>query len=227
MLAGGEAVYAFPSSGYWIDIGNPEKYSQLNFDLLSGKGGQYGFKCGDEIIIGHGSRIHPTARLKGPLLVGDNCHIGKEVIITGPSVIGPECRIEDAATVSASVIWQRMTVGSGCRLISSIAASGCNMQPGSEANRAVLGDNVTISRGYKLEPGTRVEPGKTMGSTRRPRWTARPRWKRRSRPTKSSRPPPSRYTTRNSGQLSAINLRGATAWSSLLVFIFLSLDGRG
>jgi mannose-1-phosphate guanylyltransferase len=160
MLAGGDAVYAFPSSGYWIDIGNPEKYSQLNFDLLSGKGGQYGFNHGDEIIIGRGSRIHPTAILKGPLLVGDNCTFGKEVVITGPSVIGQDCRIEDAATIYASVIWQRVTIGNGCRFISSIAASGCQLQAGSEANRAVLGDNVTISGGYKLEPGTRVEPGK-------------------------------------------------------------------
>jgi NDP-sugar pyrophosphorylase family protein len=32
MLEAGGAIYAFQSSGYWIDIGNPEKYSQLNFD---------------------------------------------------------------------------------------------------------------------------------------------------------------------------------------------------
>jgi mannose-1-phosphate guanylyltransferase len=159
MLEGGDAVYAFPSQGYWIDIGNPAKYSQLNFDLLSGKGGQYGFNHGDEIIIGRGSHIHPTARLKGPLLVGDNCTIGKEVIITGPSVIGQECRIEDAALVSTSVIWQKVTVGSGCRFISSIAASGCQIEAGSEVNRAVLGDNVTISRGHVLPPGARVAPG--------------------------------------------------------------------
>jgi len=163
MLTGGEAVYAFPTSEYWIDIGNPEKYSQLNFDLLSGKGGQYGFNHGDEIIIGRGSYIHPTARLKGPLLVGDNCTFGKEVVITGPSVIGPDCCIEDGATISASVIWQRVTIGNGCRFISSIAAGGCQLQAGSEANWAVLGDNVTIAGGYKLEPGARVEPGKVMG----------------------------------------------------------------
>ena len=162
MLARGDAVYAFPSSGYWIDIGNPEKYSQLNFDLLSGKGGQYGFNHGHEIIIGRGSHIHPTARFKGPLLVGDNCTIGKGVVITGPSVIGQECRIEDGAVVSNSVIWQKVTIGSGCRFISSIAAGGCQLQAGSKANRAVLGDSVTISSGYKLETGARVEPDKIM-----------------------------------------------------------------
>ena len=162
MLAGGDKVYAFSSPGYWIDIGNPEKYSQLNFDLLSGRSGQYGFKRGDEIIIGRGSHIHPTARLKGPLLLGDNCVIGQEASIAGPTVVGPECRIEDAAVVSACIIWQDVAIGNGCRVISSIIAGGCRLLPGSEADRAVLGDNVTISSGYKLEPGARVEPGSIL-----------------------------------------------------------------
>jgi mannose-1-phosphate guanylyltransferase len=163
MLAAGERVFAFPSDGYWIDIGHPEKYSQLNFDLLSGKGGQYGFNRGNEVILGRGSHIHPTASLMGPLLVGDNCSIGEEVIITGPAVIGPECRIADAANVSASIIWQGVTVGKGCRLEDSIVAGGCVMQPGSQALRAVLGDHVTLANGYTLAPGTRVDPGETMG----------------------------------------------------------------
>jgi mannose-1-phosphate guanylyltransferase len=162
MLATGERVYAFPSTGYWIDIGNPEKYSQLNFDLLCGKGGQYGFSHGHEIVVGCGSHIHPTARLEGPLLLGDNCYIGQEVSIKGPSVIGPECRIEKAAAISDSIIWQGVTIGRDCRVIFSILAGGTRMLPGSAAERAVLGYNVTVSSGYKLEPGVRVEPGKTL-----------------------------------------------------------------
>jgi mannose-1-phosphate guanylyltransferase len=163
MLAAGERVYAFPSTGYWIDIGNPEKYSQLNFDLLCGKGGQYGFTHGHEIILGCGSHIHPNARLEGPLLLGDNCNIGKDVTIEGPAVIGPRCHIEDAAVISDSIIWEDVVIGRDCRVISSIIARGTLMLPGSEAERAVLGDHVTLSQSYKLEPGARVEPGKILG----------------------------------------------------------------
>ncbi len=163
MLKAGEAVFAFPSSGYWIDIGNPEKYKQLNFDLLSGKGGQYGFNRGDQIALGHGSHIHPTARLKGPLMVGDNCTIGKDVIITGPTIIGPDCRIEAGATISDSILWQKVTIGGGCSFISSIAARGCRLEESSQAHGAVLGDNVTVSQGYVLKPGESVEPGVTKG----------------------------------------------------------------
>ncbi len=163
MLEAGDAVYAYQSPGYWIDIGNPEKYSQLNFDLLSGKGGQHGFDCGHDIVIGRSSHIHPTARLEGPLLVGDNCYIGSEVVITGPSVIGMGCRIEATAAISASILWQNVTVGGGCRLKSSIIANGCNLQPGSSVSQSVLGDNVIVSQGYSLEPGKRIDPGETVG----------------------------------------------------------------
>ncbi len=163
MLTAGDAVYAFPSNDYWIDIGNPEKYRQLNFDLLSGKGGQYGFNRGNQIIFGHGSHIHPTARLKGPLMVGDNCVIEKEVIITGPAIIGPDCRIEAGATISDSILWQKVTIGEGCNFISSIAAGRCQLKTGSEGQGVVLGDNVTVSPGYKLKPGECVEPGITKG----------------------------------------------------------------
>ena len=146
-----------------IAIGNPEKYKQLNFDLLSGKGGQYGFNRGDQIALGHGSHIHPTARLKGPLMVGDNCTIGKDVIITGPTIIGPDCRIEAGATISDSILWQKVTIGGGCSFISSIAARGCRLEESSQAHGAVLGDNVTVSQGYVLKPGESVEPGVTKG----------------------------------------------------------------
>lgn len=96
------------------------------------------------------------------MLIGDNCNIGKDVRIEGPTVIGPECRIEDAAIISGSILWGDVVIGYGCRVMSSIIAGGSRMQPGSEAERAVLGHNVTLSNGFKLEPGARVEPGKTL-----------------------------------------------------------------
>ena len=163
LLAHREPVYAYAYAGYWIDIGSPEKYCQINHDLLSGKGGQHGFPRGDEVIIEAGSQIHPTASLIGPVLVGGNCHIGKGVTITGPSVIGPRCRIEDGATIIQSIIWQDVIIGSTCRVVSSIVANGCRLQAGCEANGAVIGDNVSMSRGYKLEPGMRVDPGEKRG----------------------------------------------------------------
>jgi mannose-1-phosphate guanylyltransferase len=37
LLRNGSPVYAYPSSAYWMDIGKPENYFQLHYDLLNGK----------------------------------------------------------------------------------------------------------------------------------------------------------------------------------------------
>ena len=163
MLANDDSVYAFPSEDYWIDIGNPEKYRQLNFDLLSGNGDQSSLHNSEKIVIGRNCQIHPTAKLESPVLIGDNCVVNSNVIITGPTVIGERCRIEEAATISDSVIWQGVTISSGCRVDSSIAAEGCVFLPNCEVRQAVLGDHVTILQNHNLTSGSIVEPGQTIG----------------------------------------------------------------
>ena len=46
LLARGEAVYAYVSSGYWMDAGTPEQYLQLHRDLLAGKSRQFTHPAG-------------------------------------------------------------------------------------------------------------------------------------------------------------------------------------
>ena len=75
LLAGGEPIYAYSSPAYWIDIGTPEKYLQLHRDLLNGKCRQYGTGAPDEVVVGEQSDIHPTAQIKGPVVIGANCSI--------------------------------------------------------------------------------------------------------------------------------------------------------
>ncbi|MEQ4489415.1 MAG: NDP-sugar synthase [Dehalococcoides mccartyi] len=157
-----QAVYAYPSSAYWIDIGSPEKYSQLNRDLLCGEGGDFGFSRGNEIVIGRGCQLHPTARISGPVLVGENCIIGANACIAGPVVIGAECRIEDEATLTESVIWQNVTIGAECKVVSSIIANHCHLKAGGKYENVVLGDNVTAECGCAPEPGSKISPGILM-----------------------------------------------------------------
>jgi len=163
MLAANYSVYAYQLSGYWIDIGTPQKYSQLNFDLLSGKCVQYSFKNNRDIMVGQNSWIHPSATIEGPVLLGNDCMVGPKVSISGPTVIGSQCRIEEAATIADSIMWQGVVVGSNCRFISSIAANVCFLHHGSEAEYAVLGDHITLRPNYKLVNGSMVEPRQTLG----------------------------------------------------------------
>lgn len=63
------------------------------------------------IWIGHGSKIHPQAQLTPPLLIGQNCHIGRS-ILESESIIGDHVIIENDVTIKKSIILKDTYLGS-------------------------------------------------------------------------------------------------------------------
>jgi mannose-1-phosphate guanylyltransferase len=158
-----EPIYAYPSAAYWIDIGTPEKYLRLNIDLLSGKSSQYSLSSGEKVVIGQKCHVHPTAQISGPAVIGSNCTIGQQSRLIGPVVIGPGCVILDDSVITESVIWQAVNIGRQAKVKGSIIASNCRLDDGSILEEAVLGDNVSVASGFKLEPGSKIWPGTRVG----------------------------------------------------------------
>ncbi len=148
LLEQGQPVYAYPSAAYWIDIGTPEKYLQLNRDLLSGRGGagQNDITPGEGVLVGEPSCIHPAARVKGPIVIG-----------AGGSVM-------ENAVIEESVIWERVRIEPGARVINSIVANDCCLGAGSIVEGSVLGDNVTVPRGGRLKSGSKIWPAATAAT---------------------------------------------------------------
>ncbi len=146
LLEQGEPVYAFPSSGYWIDIGTPQKYLQLNQDLLAGKARRqnYGLTPDKEVLVGAKTSLHPKAQIKGPTVIGSECTIGEDALI------------------EQSVIWQQVKIGRRAKVKNSIVANYCQLGDDAFIQDSVLGNNVTVTRGTKLEPGSKIEPGTTV-----------------------------------------------------------------
>lgn len=118
----GEPVFGYTTDTYWMDMGTPEKYLQLNGDLLNGKSTQVNFKPTD-IRIDKQSHVHPQSKLVGPILVDKNCSIDRGAQLTGPVVIGQGCRIHDGASIENSVIWQNADIGEQAVLKDCIVAS--------------------------------------------------------------------------------------------------------
>ena len=162
LLEQGEPIYAYPSSAYWIDIGTPEKYFQLHGDLLGGKSHRYAFTSGERVRIGEGSRIHPAAQVKGIAVIGNNCTIGRNVILVGSVVIGSGCEILEDSVVEESIIWRNTRLGQRVSVKHSIIADECHVNADGIIEDSVLGDNVTVATGCRLEPGSRVWPGETV-----------------------------------------------------------------
>ena len=152
-----EAIYAYPSEAYWIDIGTPEKYLRLNQDLLHCHIGDKGIEFEGQ------SFVHSSAQIEGPVIIGEGCSVEKDSIVRGPTAVGSGCQIEEGAIIEGSVLWQKCRIGRGAKLRNCLVASNCYIEEESEvSDNCVLGDNVRLGKGNKLSQGIRIWPDKSI-----------------------------------------------------------------
>jgi mannose-1-phosphate guanylyltransferase len=157
LLERGEAVYGYPSQAYWLDIGTPDKYLKLHHDLLQ--------RCtADSVTRLEGEGFaHSSARIEGPVVIGEGCSVGKGCTIRGPAVLGPQCRIEEGTVIEGAVLWQDCRIGEKAKLRNCVLASRCHIGEESEVlHGCVLGDDVIIGKGNRLSNGIRIWPNKAI-----------------------------------------------------------------
>lgn len=158
LLAKGVPIYGYRSDAYWIDIGTPEKYFQLNCDLLEGRGTTVLY---DPIADGQASQasIHPTAKIAGPVMIGSGCSIGSGVRIQGPAVIGDCCEICDGATIEKAVLWREVRVGKQATVADCIVGNNCRIGDGSSVVQgSVIGDHVVVEPDCHLDADAKIWP---------------------------------------------------------------------
>lgn len=158
LLEMGKLIYGYPSDAYWIDIGTPEKYLKANHDLLLEWGNA-------SVKIEGESQIHQLAHIEGPVLLGEGCVIATDVQIKGPSVLGPRCQIAKGVVLEGSVLWEGSQVAEETILRNCVVGScGCIESNCHILEDCVLGDNVTVGKGSRLDPGARIWPDSHMES---------------------------------------------------------------
>jgi mannose-1-phosphate guanylyltransferase len=158
LLARGEAVYAYSSPCYWIDIGTPEKYLQVHQDLLNGKSRSYQKGEGQSISLGAQCRIDPSVRMQGKVLVGDRCNIDSGVKITGPTVIGAGSTIMKDAVIEGSVIWHNTHIGAKAVIQNTLVANDCHLEDESCVEKAIIGDHIRVTSRTRYGAGSRIWP---------------------------------------------------------------------
>jgi mannose-1-phosphate guanylyltransferase len=160
LLRKGEPILSYPSATYWIDIGTPEKYLKVHHDLLLNKAPSLSIYCAQ---ISSNSRIHPSAQIEGPVLIGEGCVIAQGAQVKGPTVLGPRCQVGEDAVIEGAILWQESEVGKKAILKNCIVSSRCYIQEGSQVlDNCVLGDNVVVGRDNKLAQDTKVWPDKRI-----------------------------------------------------------------
>jgi NDP-sugar pyrophosphorylase family protein len=112
LIKSGKAIYGFPVTGYWNDLGDPQRYLQAQRDLFSGLG------------------VHPSVSAAAGAQIDPQASVGPNVSVESRCVIEANSSIEDA------ILWEEAHVLSGASVRNAILGAGVVVQ-GSCHNRVV------------------------------------------------------------------------------------------
>lgn len=110
----GESVVTFQMDGTMPRIEGVDSYLAVNDWVLSrslGDPNEF-----SEYRTQGDARVHPsasvdsTARLIGPILIGEGSSIGRGVTVVGPTTIGSHCWVGEGAIVCRTSVWDECTV---------------------------------------------------------------------------------------------------------------------
>ncbi len=159
MLNAGEKMFSYRFTGYWKDVGTISSLWEANMDLL---GEEPDFDVGNPDW-----KIHSRSPLAPPEFIGDTAKIGNSMIALGceiegtveHSVLSSNVVVEEGAVVKDSVLMAGTVVKKGAVVSYAIVDENVvieeNARVGDEVGGsiAVLGRNITIGAGCKVEGG--------------------------------------------------------------------------
>jgi len=100
------------------------------------------------------ARVHPTARLIGPVQIGPDAFVGPHAVIVGPSSIGAGSTVESSALVSRSIVWDGATIGAGALVDAALLADEATIAGGDSVRGTVsLGGETTVRPVIALPAG--------------------------------------------------------------------------
>ncbi|HUO72677.1 MAG TPA: NDP-sugar synthase [Solirubrobacteraceae bacterium] len=156
----GHGLFGYESSGYWLDIGTPERYLQATFDILERNvSTEAGSQLGQAgLAVSESARI--DGRVVAPALVGPDSVVGVRAIVGGRTVVGRGVTVGAGAHVESSVLLDGARVGAHSTVSSAIIGPGASIGERCHiGGRVVLGEDVTIGSDNVLAAGARIFPG--------------------------------------------------------------------
>jgi mannose-1-phosphate guanylyltransferase len=154
-----EGLFGYQASGYWLDIGTPERYLQATFDILEGKVSTH---IGKVLSENHHALTDGAAvagQVVAPALVGPESRIDTDAVV-GRTVLGRGVTVEQGAHVESSVLLDGASVGAGSTISWSIVGPAASIGGRCRiSDRVVLGEGVSIGAENVLGAGMRIFPG--------------------------------------------------------------------
>jgi mannose-1-phosphate guanylyltransferase/phosphomannomutase len=176
LMERGVPLYGCIATGYWRDIGSLSEYRQAQVDILRGEvdvevQGQKMGRIGKDVWVGEGTRVDPSAKLRGAVVLGKRCRIGPGAQLSN-SIVGDDGIVEDGAAIADSVLWDHVTIGAEAELKEDVVASHCTIERKAFLAEGVvvsdhcqIGPEATVKADVKLWPYKTVEEGATLSTS--------------------------------------------------------------
>src|SRR5881296_978932 len=174
LLSEGEPLFGYVADGYWTDVGSITEYARANADLLQGKvrTAPLGRELMPGVVVNGDVEIDPTARITGPVFLGEGAKIGAHVEIVGPTVLRDYVSVDVGAVIDSSIVWRNTYIGDRAELHGAIVGRQCALksrvilEEGSViGDHTIVGDHARVRAQVKVWPDKQIESGAVIGSS--------------------------------------------------------------
>ncbi|MDF2513116.1 MAG: glucose-phosphate adenylyltransferase [Herbinix sp.] len=172
MLQDGEQMYAFPFKGYWRDVGTIQSLWEANMDLLEESSELDLYDPAWRIysrnpvepphFIARGANVKSCIITEGGMIYGDVNHsvlfagvtVGKGSRVRN-SILMPNVKIGENTIIENAIIAENTVIGDNCYIGYSTSTQEKPSMDGNDIT--VIGENLTLPSGYKLDKGIMVD----------------------------------------------------------------------
>jgi mannose-1-phosphate guanylyltransferase len=152
-----KGLYGYEATGYWLDIGTPQRYLQATFEILDGA---VKTEVGGQLARAGGVLGACDATVRTPVVIGEGSMVHADAVIGPRAVLGRGVHVGAGAVIESSVVLDGARIGAGARISSSIVSADAHIGDGCHLEReVVIGEGVRLGAGNKLQDGIRIFPG--------------------------------------------------------------------
>ena len=126
LIGNGVPVFGFPADTYWLDLGTPAQYLEAHVDLLAGR---FAGRSYEAPWIAPGAAIDPAAALTPSVAVGPRARVGPGASLDR-AVLLPGAVVEDDAVIERSIVGSGTVIGRGATLLDAVVGGELRIEPG-------------------------------------------------------------------------------------------------
>lgn len=147
------AVYKY--QGIWADIGVPDDYLRLNFELLVQR-----YPRG---YIDSSAKVSESSTLIPPYYISKNNIVGSDTYISSHTILGNDVKIGKGSYISESILMDKVEVKDYTYITGSIIADRSRIGRWNHIlDGSILGEEVITSDGILINQGTVILPNKEV-----------------------------------------------------------------